>query len=1356
MAGARKPRWARRAAMAAGATLIVGGGAIALGPAAPWIVDTVADDLKVWRLGRISIDGVSGSWIGNLRAAHVRIADDEGVWIEAQDLALEWRPLALLAGRFDLASGSAARIAIARQPILSAPTPSGGGAIDVRLTGIKVDQIDVAEPVVGQAAQFAAGFELDLRGSDLRLLTLVLQRLDSEDDRANVLYRPDDDYALSAEIVSAPGGVLARLLGFEAQGFGASAQGEGDTENGRAIYTADVGAERLIDGQASWTATHWSAQGEAVLDRLPGLEALTERVGAQVRLIASGERIGAFELEAETPRLTLTIQGVLNQERELVDGARVVAETPNASAIAQESPVELGAARFEGELRRARGTTAIQGQLDARQVNAFGHQARFAGPLRAALTTQRFELSADLAAQDAPPALFAQGRLSTELTYNLERARFELARAALESDALSASAQGWAARGDGEFSGDWRVRQLGALSADLRGAASGAWRAFAAPARQGPRIWTVTVQGQGADIAGAPAIVPQLLGATPRLDAMLRAENGGLTVAHARVEGQRLRAGAYGRIVDGQANLSLEASARGPLDLGGAAIEGALDATGRITGRIAQPTITAEAAMEAFDAAGTLIEAPQLSFTLAPNGRGYEGSAELRGAISGQPLQASANIALAENAVSLTDLDAQIGALAAQGAASVTARGVSADLDVNGAVDGLIPGARGRFAGRLALTPETIVLNAQIADASAGDLFVRAATLSAEGPLDAIAANFDMRGRLGQAPLTFAGSAALDLDNSDVRIDGRGALAGADVFTRAPITASWGGGELAAAFNIAMGDGVVQGEWRERGRTLSGSAIVEDAPIGPMAAIWGERATGVIDGRMSIANNGRGLSGEADVQLQQARFAGRQRTPLDMRIVGTLEPNRLRANINARSDDGFTAQFAADAPVETGVDPIRIALAPGRRGEATWRVEGPAESLWTVARLQDQSLEGHVNGQGQLEFGAGYLSGDGFLQVSNGRFEDKLTGARLVNLDARIAIHDQGLTIEHFTAQGPRGGQVTATGGSVSPTQGAIDVVLNDMRVADRPDAFARASGELKLEWQGQNSRFSGELNIAEASIDISTPASAGIATIDVIEINRPDQADEIIPGEAEAAPPTRGFTVLDVRVRAPGRVYTRGRGVDAEWALNLRLDGTAAQPQVFGRAEAVRGEITLSGAPFRIEDASITFAGDPLEARLNIAATRDTADLSATMRLTGTARDPQIAFTSEPALPEDEILPQILFGRSVADLSALEAAQLASSLATLSGQASLDLVGAVRGAAGLDRLAVRQDETGGTMVAGGVYLTRDVYFEVARTGLGQAQTRMEWTVRPRLVLITTFRGDGDQRVSLRWRRESN
>jgi translocation and assembly module TamB len=309
------------------------------------------------------------------------------------------------------------------------------------------------------------------------------------------------------------------------------------------------------------------------------------------------------------------------------------------------------------------------------------------------------------------------------------------------------------------------------------------------------------------------------------------------------------------------------------------------------------------------------------------------------------------------------------------------------------------------------------------------------------------------------------------------------------------------------------------------------------------------------------------------------------------------------------------------------------------------------------------------------------------------------------------------------------------------------------MRIVDRPDARALASGELALEWEGLRSSLTGDLNIAEADIDIASNPEAGIPTLEVIEINRPGDEDEPLEDEPRR---TASATEIDVRIRAPGRVFTRGRGVDAEWSLDLRLQGTPRDPRLYGEARSVRGTLALSGQPFEIDDARILFDGDPMDAEINLTATRDTADLTAYIRLTGTARDPEVSFTSNPALPEDEILPQVLFGRSVEDLSALEAAQLAASLASLSGRASLDLVDAARAAAGLDRFNVRQDAAGGFLVAGGVYLTRDVYLEVARTGLGHAQTRIEWTVRPRLVLIGSFLENGEQRVSLRWRRESD
>lgn len=1345
-----RKRWL---ALAGGGALVGAGAVVALGPAAHLVVDTFGDGARVWRLGTLKVDDVSGSWIGNLRAGTVTIADEQGVWLEAHDVALDWSPQDILFGAVRLNATNANSIAISRQPTLLEQRSSSGATLDIVIDQLRIERLILAEPVVGQAAEFSAELSLDIRDEALRALNVTLRRLDSDDDRLTALYHGGDSYRLALDLYSAPGGVIARAIGVSDSGVTATAIGDGDSETGTAHYEAVAGNTQLLIGSTRWTAAEWSAQGQAQLDTLPALQTLAQRIGPSLNFNLSGiPARRSFEAHAETPFLALDLTGALDEEGKLDGPARIVATTNRLSDVARESPFPLGAARLEGELRRARGTTAIRGVLDSQHIDVLGQRTRLTGPVEAALTKSAFTLSADLRAPSQTAPLFANARLRTGVEYDLNRHRFALNRTDLTGDAIAMTAQGWVNGEDGEFAGQWRVRRLEALAASLRGEALGNWRAFREDAAE-ERVWAISADGQGARISGAPAVIPQLLGATPRLDTRMRYERGGITVSHLRIDGAQLRAGASGRIVNGDANLAIEASARGPLDLGGAEIGGAIDATGALTGRLSRPTLSMNGALSSFAGGGVVVEQPVLAVTLAPHGDSYAGRAEVRGNASGQALHATANVVIDRGVFGLDALDGQWGGLQAQGSAQFSSRGVSAQLDVNGAIDGLAPGLTGRLAGDVALTPETILINAHIADARAGELRMRAATLRAEGPLTAIATTFDLRGRLQQAPLAFGGTATLNLNQQTASIEGRGTLSDAPIFTRSPILVDWSAGGTSASVNVALDNGVVQATWEERGRALTGTAQIDDAPLGPLASIWGERATGRIDGRMSLASNGRGLSGAADVRLNDARVSGRQRGTLDMHIVGALTPTRLTSTVDATSESGLVAHFEADAPVETSAAPLRIALARERRGSASWTVHGPAEALWAAARLPDQSLEGALDGNGTLEFGAGYLSGDGHLEIVDGRFEDKLTGVRLVDLDARVALDQRGVTIENFTASGPNGGRLTATGGSVNDRQGSITVDVDNMRVADRPDARAVASGELTLAWQGLSSSLTGALNIAEANIDIASNPQAGIPSIDVIEINRPGEEDEPLE---EEAPHRNGATTLNVNVTAPGRVFTRGRGVDAEWSLDMRLGGTSARPLVFGTARAVRGTLALSGQPFEIENALIEFDGDPLDARVNLTAVRDTADLTARIRLIGTARDPEVTFSSDPALPEDEILPQVLFGRGVEDLSALEAAQLAASLAALSGRASLDLVDAARAAAGLDRFNVRQDESGGFLVAGGVYLTRDVYVEIARTGLGQAQSRVEWTIRPRLVLITSFLGNGDQRVSLRWRRETD
>src|SRR3546814_13585249 len=89
-----------------------------------------------------------------------------------------------------------------------------------------------------------------------------------------------------------------------------------------------------------------------------------------------------------------------------------------------------------------------------------------------------------------------------------------------------------------------------------------------------------------------------------------------------------------------------------------------------------------------------------------------------------------------------------------------------------------------------------------------------------------------------------------------------------------------------------------------------------------------------------------------------------------------------------------------------------------------------------------------------------------------------------------------------------------------------------------------------------------------------------------------------------------------------------------------------------------------------RISDWSSDVCSSDLDTRnaivaaLDITAAAELEDLEAIVRVTGTAAAPELVITSNPPRPQDEVLALLPFGKTTAQLSAFDAAQLASALA--------------------------------------------------------------------------------------------
>ncbi|HAV50440.1 MAG TPA: hypothetical protein DCX75_10000, partial [Brevundimonas sp.] len=365
------------------------------------------------------------------------------------------------------------------------------------------------------------------------------------------------------------------------------------------------------------------------------------------------------------------------------------------------------------------------------------------------------------------------------------------------------------------------------------------------------------------------------------------------------------------------------------------------------------------------------------------------------------------------------------------------------------------------------------------------------------------------------------------------------------------------------------------------------------------------------------------------------------------------------------------------------------------------------------------------------------------------------SGLRLASIDLDTRFDDTTALIQTFTATDGSGGAVSGSGriGLREGSGSSLKLDFRRFQVIDNEIARARGSGELTVTRATDgNITLVGDLSVDEARIEPELPGNTGIVSMEVVEINRPG-GDPDTDAEERARGPQIGLNI-DIRSRG-GNIEVSGRGLNVLMNLDARVGGTLNRPTLSGTARVVRGDYEFAGKRFVFdEDGSVDLSMDPRLIRLNLEAVREDPVLTASIRVTGTAEKPEIALTSTPALPQDEILSQVLFGRSASQLSPVEAAQLASGVASLAGGGGFDVIGGLRELAGLDRLSFG-GEASALTVAGGRYISDDVYLEVIGGGEGGAAVSVEWQVRRNLAVTSRFGGQGEASLSVRWRRES-
>ncbi|MEP1929706.1 MAG: translocation/assembly module TamB domain-containing protein, partial [Roseibium sp.] len=227
----------------------------------------------------------------------------------------------------------------------------------------------------------------------------------------------------------------------------------------------------------------------------------------------------------------------------------------------------------------------------------------------------------------------------------------------------------------------------------------------------------------------------------------------------------------------------------------------------------------------------------------------------------------------------------------------------------------------------------------------------------------------------------------------------------------------------------------------------------------------------------------------------------------------------------------------------------------------------------------------------------------------------------------------------------------------------------------------------------------------------------------------------------------------LDVLVRAPSKIFVRGRGLNAELGGELLLTGTTASIISAGRFDLIRGRLDLLARRFELDEGTIQMQGSLIPFIRFVSSTTE-SDFTATVIMEGPADEPKLSFESVPDAPDDEILAHLLFGKSVSDISALQAIQLANAVASLSGRGGIGIVENLRTGIGVDDLNVTTNDRGVTEVQVGKYLTDDIYTDVTAGSDGENELSINVDLSTSLRARGSVTNEGDSAIGLFFERD--
>ena len=1295
----------------------------------------------------IELDGLEGDLLGQLRVDRLRLRDSDGVWLDANDIALDWSPLAYVSQHLKIRDVSAARMTLMRRPIIASSTSQGGGVQRFTLDALSVPVLSVEDGVAGPAQTLALnGHVQTLRRKGRLEINLVPQSESGDRITGALAWGGTVPLRGDVAISGAPSGLIASLVQApEGVPVSANLTAEGALSDWRFKASGRVGSETAFDLDLTRDGEAYQSQGQVTLDTLGLFAPLKARLGSQVRFggtLDPARKMSAM-LEAET--LTAQASGELNAlpTTVLIENLSAQISRADAPALAGLARLNLPEFSLDGTLNLALQEQIFEGKIAAPRLtygNYSGFEIATNGSIRlsdvsldiatTATARQLTGLPDDIAALVAGPAT-----ADVMARYNRDTRTLQISESAFQTPNLQTTLQGTLdMKGPVAIAGALRTPALPVL-ADL----DGSW------SLTGPNTDALHLKFEGQiDAARDSEIVYALVGDNAEIKLSLIRDAQLLSLDSATLTSDTLTATASGQLENGRltGRSRVEAAA---LSVPSASLEQVVaDLT--ISGEAAAPSLQLTADIGALQAAGQRLTELEMSSNTRIGG-------DSAFAVAASAIYQDETLELdlagrrSSDAIIIDRLQSSWQDLTADGTGQMVIQTPSTsqfDISIAGRVADL-----GEVDADITYQDTILAGHIRLQETALGPLaFEQAnATLSGRWPRFTgeltYEADFETPG--GAQSLTGAHGVHADLIAQTFELDGAAVLASQTLAFVSPLVVNLESGLQASGQIMGFGGQIdLNLEPLQTGQSTIRVANVSVQKLGPM--LDRQSLMGDLDIDLSLGLIEGELAGTARGSISDLTRGVSDAAASNLILAAVVESNRLSATLQTEdADQNFNFTARASTSLQHSGSLLSIRPVPSAPIPVSISGEGAIEPLWAIAappslRIAGQARVDIDNGTGET------WRFQGPVQVENGVFEDGITGLHLNDMQIDAALRPDGIDILAARVAGRRSGYAEASGSYKFDGSGSVTATLTRLNAFNRSDVSATLSGTADIDRRNRSTSISGDLRVDQARINLEKLPRAGYTTLDVVFADQIDETGDTAP--------VREAIALNLDISADRRIFVAGSDVDTEWGLTARVTGALGRPNITGRANLIRGDADLLSRKFRFSEGQVRFVGDPRDSQLLIRADRTSDEVTSTITLSGSLTDLEIGLSSDPSLPNDEILSRVLFGRSPSELSPLQAAQLAGAAAQLAGGDAFNLVGQLQEATGLDRLDIGLDDQGAASLSTGKYLSEDIYLEIESGVTGAPGVALEWTPLENVAVDAEIDPELGPKVAIQWKRD--